>query len=82
MDVPHANHFWALLSSRRGEFFLQARGEAMVFELKGRARWLFMAQILHGDPQGLTLRFTARSEAGPDRLYDGAVEIAFATGLR
>lgn len=82
MDVPHANHFWGLLSRRRGELLLQARGEAMVFELEGRARWLFMAQVLHGDPQGLTLRFTARGEAGPDRLYDGAVEIAFATGLR
>jgi len=30
----------------------------------------------------LTLRVTGRAEAGPDRLFDGAVEIAFATAIR
>jgi hypothetical protein len=81
-DVPHANHFWLLLSSRRGNLLVQARGDALLFEIKDRARWILIAQMVHGDAVGLTLRLTGRAEAGPDRLLDGAIEIAFATAIR
>ena len=82
MDVPHTNRFWLLLSRRRGDLLVQTRADALLFELEDRARWIFMAQMVHGDSQGLTLRVTGRAEAGPDRLFDGAVEIAFATAIR
>jgi hypothetical protein len=81
-DVPHANHFWASVSRHQGNLLVQARGDALLFEIKDRRRWIFAAHLVHGDPRGLTLRFTARSETGPDRLFDAAFEVAFATSLR
>ena len=81
-DMPHATHAWLQLTGERGGLTAQVRADALVFELEGHARWLGEARLSRGDPQRFATRLVAKAEAGPDRLYDFAVEIGFAMRLR
>jgi hypothetical protein len=81
-DVPHATHAWVLLTGKAAGWTGQLRADALVFELEGHARWLYEARVLRGDPHRFVTRVAAKAEAGPDRIFDAAVEIGFVTALR
>ena len=81
-DVPHATHVWLLLTGRAAGWTGQLRADALIFELEGHSRWLYEARLLHGDPRRFVARVAAKAEAGPDRIFDAAVEIGFVTALR
>ena len=81
-DVPHATHAWVQLSAARAGVTGQLRADALVFELEGHARWLGEARLVRGDPHQFVTRLVAKAEAGPDRLYDYAIEIGLALALR
>ncbi len=80
-DVTHATHAWAQLIGRRGTFSCLVRADALIFEIEDNARCVVTAQLVHHRQGGLAAQLTAKAETGPDRIFDYAVEIGFATAL-
>ena len=77
-DVPHATQLWLQVSHPLGALTGQLRVDGLLFDLESHRRMVVEARLVHAPTsKRLSLRFAAKAEIGPDRIFDFGAQIGF-----